>query len=68
MWFASARDRRILSLLIPAGFALGAGMELFMCNVSINGVNFYDVAKRKRAERIVDDEVKGISFYKSDDK
>jgi hypothetical protein len=35
-----------------------------MCNVDINGVSFYEVAKKKRAERIVDDEVHGRSFYK----
>ena len=37
-------------------FLVGAGMELFMIKVNINGVNFYEVAKRKEAERIVDEE------------
>lgn len=42
--------------LAVLSFGLGAGMELFMCNVKVNGIGFYDVAKRKRAEAIVDAE------------
>jgi hypothetical protein len=37
-------------------FGLGAGMELFMSTVKVNGIGFYDVAKRKQAERLVDAE------------
>ena len=42
--------------LVWLSFCVGAGMELFMATVKVNGISFYDVAKRKKAERIVDAE------------
>ena len=38
--------RLALTRVVPAGFAVGAGMELFMVNTG-----FYSVATRKAAER-----------------
>ena len=40
--------------LIWLSFTVGCGLELFMAKVKVNGITFYDVAKRKKAERIVD--------------
>lgn len=37
---------KVLTVVIPAGFLLGAGMEFFMLNTG-----FYDVAIRKASER-----------------
>ena len=48
--------RRIWPRVALVSFLAGVGMELFMIKVSINGVNFYEVAKRKRAEKIVEEE------------
>ena len=45
-----------LRCLIWLSFCVGAGMELFMSTVKVNGISFYDVAKRKKAERLVDQE------------
>jgi hypothetical protein len=42
--------------LIVLSFTVGCGMELFMAKVQINHVSFYQVVKRKKAERIVDAE------------
>jgi len=47
---------RFASKLVPVAFVLGAAMESFMVLVPVNGENFYDVAKRKRIERILDAE------------
>lgn len=47
---------RLPWVIAGVSFMVGAGMELFMIKVNINGVNFYEVAKRKEAERIVDKE------------
>ena len=46
---------RAIKILVPACFVIGAGMELFMIKVPIGGKTFYDVAKRKRAERIIEE-------------
>jgi len=45
-----------LTGLMWLSFGVGAGMELFMATVKVNGISFYDVAKKKKAERIVDAE------------
>ena len=37
-------------LPVPYFFFLGAGLEWFMINVNINGINFYEVIKRKNLE------------------
>eukprot|EP00512_Aurantiochytrium_limacinum_P001053 CAMPEP_0171490938 /NCGR_PEP_ID=MMETSP0958-20121227/3586_1 /TAXON_ID=87120 /ORGANISM="Aurantiochytrium limacinum, Strain ATCCMYA-1381" /LENGTH=78 /DNA_ID=CAMNT_0012024309 /DNA_START=67 /DNA_END=303 /DNA_ORIENTATION=+ len=37
---------------MPLCFVVGAGMELFMIKVPIGGQTFYDVARRKSAERL----------------
>ena len=42
-----------LKILIPISFVLGAGVEWFMIQVRFQGKNFYDVAKEKKAERII---------------
>lgn len=53
-----------LKLVLPLGFIVGAGMEVFMVKVAVNGENFCtivplgsifldDVAKRKRKERLI---------------
>jgi hypothetical protein len=42
---------QILARVIPTCFVVGAGVELFMINVDINGTSFYDTAIRKEAER-----------------
>ena len=42
---------QILARVIPTCFVVGAGVELFMINVDINGVSFYGTAIRKEAER-----------------
>jgi hypothetical protein len=42
---------QILSRVVPTCFVVGAGVELFMLKVDINGTNFYGTAIRKEAER-----------------
>ena len=48
---SSAATWRALRIAVPASFAIGFGIEVFMVKVPIGGQNFYDVAKRKEAER-----------------
>jgi hypothetical protein len=50
-----AGTRRVLRVAVPTCFVLGAGVELFMQKVAIGGQTFYDVARRKKAERIVEE-------------
>jgi len=45
---------RVLRFLIPGCFVVGGAMELFMIKVPIGGQTFYDVAKRKKAEQILE--------------
>ncbi|KAK4530162.1 hypothetical protein CCYA_CCYA03G1019 [Cyanidiococcus yangmingshanensis] len=42
---------KMLAIIIPGCFLLGAGMEYFMIKVPVGGETFYSVAKRKEAER-----------------
>ena len=51
------RVSAVLVRLLPASFLVGAAFEAFMCLVPVGGRTFYDVARRKKAERIVDAEV-----------
>jgi hypothetical protein len=37
--------------VVPLCFLIGAGMEFFMIKVNIGNTNFYETAKRKEAER-----------------
>eukprot|EP00943_MAST-04B_sp_MAST-4B-sp1_P004215 g4215.t1 len=37
--------------VVPVCFLIGAGMEFFMIKVNIGNTNFYETAKRKEAER-----------------
>jgi hypothetical protein len=48
--------RSPLLILLPSSFVLGAFFEWFMISIPIGGQTFYDVAKRKKVERIVDKE------------
>mmetsp|Transcript_15817 Transcript_15817/g.17851 ORF Transcript_15817/g.17851 Transcript_15817/m.17851 type:complete len:83 (-) Transcript_15817:1299-1547(-) len=43
---------KLLKVLVPGGFVLGAAMEWFMVKVPIGGRTFYDVAKDKKEERL----------------
>ena len=50
----SSLTYRVLKWSVPSCFVIGAGMELFMIKVPIGGKTFYDVAKRKKAERLLE--------------
>lgn len=51
-WFdLSARHT---ATIVGAGFAIGAGIELFMVKVWIGKTNFYEVVKKKEVERQVE--------------
>ena len=39
------------SAMVFGGFVIGAGIELFMINAWINDTNFYEVVKKKEAEK-----------------
>mmetsp|Transcript_18550 Transcript_18550/g.22704 ORF Transcript_18550/g.22704 Transcript_18550/m.22704 type:complete len:85 (+) Transcript_18550:1836-2090(+) len=49
---SGVNTHKLLKILVPGGFVLGAGMELFMVKVPIGGKTFYDVAKEKKEERL----------------
>lgn len=42
---------KVLTRVVPVGFMLGAAIEVFMINVRIGDVSFYDTALRLEAER-----------------
>mmetsp|Transcript_22032 Transcript_22032/g.35435 ORF Transcript_22032/g.35435 Transcript_22032/m.35435 type:complete len:83 (-) Transcript_22032:87-335(-) len=46
---------RILRVTVPVSFAVGAAIELFMIKVPVGGRTFYDVAKSKKAEQILEE-------------
>ena len=48
-------------LPVPYFFAFGAGLEWFMINVNINGVNFYEVIRKKNRE-IYEEQQKRLQF------
>jgi len=50
-----AATRGLLKRAMPVCFAVGAAMELFMIKVPVGGHTFYDVAKRKKAERLLEE-------------
>ena len=48
------RHLRVLAIIVPSSFLIGMSFELFMSYVSVGKAGtFYDVYRRKQAERIV---------------
>jgi hypothetical protein len=56
---------QILARVIPTCFVVGAGVELFMINVDINGTSFYGTAIRKEAERRDEALRQRVEFYEN---
>ena len=48
---ATVPTSQILKKVVPICFCIGAGMEFFMIKVNIGNTSFYETAKRKEAER-----------------
>ena len=44
------------TVLCSFSFVIGIGIELTMNFLRVNGENFYDIARRKQAERLIEQE------------
>ena len=54
---ATVSTSKILMKVVPVCFCVGAGMEYFMIKVNIGNTNFYETAKRKEAERRLEQKI-----------